>query len=82
MWEDGAVLDKLLLTTSSAFVPTDVGPPESPHAAAALDFTGGFAGATGLQFNGSAAAAGSAARLTGGSPNQAGKRVLVQRREC
>ena len=72
MWEDGAVLDKLLLTTSAAIEPVGVGPVESPHTGAILDFTGGFAGATGLQLNGSAAVAGSSARLTNSGANQAG----------
>jgi len=72
MWEDGTVFDKLLLTTSSTFVPTGIGPAESPHTGPDLDYTGGFAGATGLQLNGSATSNGSAVRLTGPATNQAG----------
>jgi hypothetical protein len=65
MWEDGAIVDRLLLTTSPTFVPTSLGPAESPHTPASLDFTAGFADVTGLQLNGSATSVGGAARLTG-----------------
>ncbi|HKB05858.1 MAG TPA: PQQ-dependent sugar dehydrogenase [Gemmataceae bacterium] len=64
MAKDGAVIDRLLLTTSPDFVPTGLGPAESPHTAAAIDHSGGFAGASGLQFNGSAGIVGATARLT------------------
>ena len=47
MREDGTVVDKLLLTTNSAFTPTGTGPAESPHTGATLNFGGGFAGAGG-----------------------------------
>jgi PA14 domain/Bacterial lectin/Gylcosyl hydrolase family 115 C-terminal domain len=72
MREDGAVVDKLLLTTNPDFVPTGTGPAESPRDSASLDFSGGFAGATGLTANGSAGFTGSAARLTDGGTSQAG----------
>jgi glucose/arabinose dehydrogenase len=74
MREDGTVVDKVLLTTSSTYTPTGVGPAESPRAGAGagLNFAGGFAGATGLQTNGSAAVSGSNLRLTSGANNQAG----------
>jgi hypothetical protein len=72
MWEDGTVLDKLLLTKSSTYVPTGAGPTESPHAGPALDYTGGFAGASGLQRNGSATVDASSLLLTESSANQAG----------
>ncbi|HJZ94192.1 MAG TPA: PQQ-dependent sugar dehydrogenase [Gemmataceae bacterium] len=72
MREDGAVVDKLLLATNPDFVPTGTGPAESPRDSASLDFSGGFAGATGLTANGSAGFAGSSARLTDGGTSQAG----------
>jgi glucose/arabinose dehydrogenase len=72
MREDGMIVDKLLLTTNSAFTPTGTGPAESPHTPAALNFGGGFAGAAGLTANGSATISGSAARLTSGGTNEAG----------
>jgi PA14 domain/Bacterial lectin/Immunoglobulin I-set domain/Gylcosyl hydrolase family 115 C-terminal domain len=71
MAEDGAVIDRLLLTTSPNFIPTGLGPAESPHSAAAIDYSGGFAGAAALQLNGSAGIVGPAARLTA-STTQAG----------
>jgi hypothetical protein len=72
MWEDGVILDKLLLTTSALFVPTGLGPSESVRPAPSVDQSAGFAGATGLQLNGSAAVVGSVARLTPSLNNRAG----------
>src|SRR5262245_1307370 len=72
MREDGAVVDRLLLSTNAGFIPTGTGPAESPRDLPALDFSAGFSGATGLTANGSAGVVGSVARLTSGGTNQAG----------
>lgn len=72
MREDGAIVDRLLLTPDATFVPTGVGPAASPHEGPGLNFGNGFAGPTGLTTTGSAGVVGSTLRLTTGGTNQAG----------
>lgn len=72
MREDGAIVDKLLLTTDATFVPTGLGPAESPRDAGTLNFAGGFTSMAGLTANGSAVLTGSVARLTDGGTFEAG----------
>lgn len=72
MREDGAVVDKLLLTTNPDYTPAGPGPAESPRDTGLLNFATGFAGAAGLTANGSAAVGGTVARLTDGGAHQAG----------
>jgi hypothetical protein len=72
MREDGAIVDKLLLTTDATFVPTDLGPAESPSDSGTLNFAAGFTNTAGLTANGSAVLTGSVARLTDGGAFEAG----------
>ncbi|HVK14751.1 MAG TPA: PA14 domain-containing protein, partial [Gemmataceae bacterium] len=72
MREDGAVVDRLLLTPDATFTPTGVGPAASPHEVPGLNFGNGFAGPAGLTASGSAGVVGSTLRLTSGTTNQTG----------
>jgi hypothetical protein len=72
MREDGAIVDRLLLTRDVAFTPTGVGPAASPRQVPDLNFGNGFAGPAGLTTTGSADVFGSTLRLTNGGTNQAG----------
>jgi glucose/arabinose dehydrogenase len=72
MREDGAIVDRLLLTPDVGFTPTGLGPATSPHEVPGLNYGNGFAGPAGLTTTGSADVVGSTLRLTSGGTNEAG----------
>ncbi len=79
MREDGAVVDRILLTPSPTFVPTSYGPPTSVRDLPTLNFGNGFNGLTGLTTSGIADVVGTTLQLTDGDINQAGSAFSTNR---